>query len=144
MSDGAQHRGPLAGVGAGAMAVLVIGGGVLLLAWHQIASTVGLAGKLIIWGLVLLWFAAVAYAVGWLALRFLLHLHQPETLTRRTIRAEVVTADAPALPSQPVAELAAQELPRQLRGPLTREQLGEVAAIREAGYRAYDTYRRDQ
>jgi hypothetical protein len=138
--NGAQYRGPLAGVTAGAMAVLVIGGGLLLLAWHQIASTVGLAGKLMIWGLVLLWFAVVAYAVAWLFLRLRLHLHQPETLRGRTIRAEVVTPGPPVLSSQPVAELAPPESHVHLHGPLTEADAAEVAAVEQAGYQAFGTY----
>ena len=49
----------------------------------------------------------------------------------------------------PVAARPAQALPvpqefhLHLHGPLTPQQLAEVTAIQQAGYRAYDTYRRE-
>jgi hypothetical protein len=43
----------------------------------------------------------------------------------------------PEATARPTRALPAQEFHLHLHGPLTREQLGEVAAIREAGYRAF-------
>ena len=141
--DGAQYRGPLAGVRAGAMAVLVAVPLLLWMVWHAVAEAAGIAGVVMIGGLAALWCAGVLYGIGCLVLRFRMHLHQPETLTRRTIRAEVINPEPPALSSQPVAELGSQGIHLHLNGPLTREQLDQVDAIQQASYQTFDTYRKD-
>jgi hypothetical protein len=98
-----HHHGPLAGLGAGAAAVLfaVV---VLLLAWHRVAAQVSTGITVLVYvmiGVVCgLAVAALAYVVLWLRHR----VRHPETLApRQAYRAEVVepvpqviTAAAPA------------------------------------------------
>ena len=109
--DGPQvhNRSLLAGVGAGAMAVLVFGIGLLWMVWHRIAGAAGTAGVVIIWSLTALWVAAVLYGIGFLAVRFGVHIRQPETAAGRvTIRRSVqAPTPPPAVQSQPVTELPA-------------------------------------
>ena len=65
---------------------------------------------------------------------------------------EVATVQRAALPppeAKPIAGRPVQALPAprefhlHLHGPLTPQQLAQVAAIQQAGYRAYDTSRRE-
>ena len=97
-----HHHGILAGVGAGAMAVLMTFG-LVLMAWHRVSGYVGdalivialTAAACVVGGAV----AAGVYAVLWLRHR----IRHPETLSRHPVRAEVleepptaIEADRPA------------------------------------------------
>lgn len=55
-----------------------------------------------------------------------------------------VVAYTPLPEPEPRALPAPQEFHLHLHGPLTREQLDGLAAIREAGYRVYDSYRSER
>jgi hypothetical protein len=102
---GTHNHGPLAGLGAGAAAVLfaVV---VLLLAWHRIAAQVSTGITVLVYvvlaevcGLAL---AALAYVALWLRHR----VRHPETLAgRQQVRAEVTADEAPqvAAARQPAA-----------------------------------------
>jgi hypothetical protein len=106
-----HHHGLLAGVGAGTAAVLVAG--LLILGvWHRVSGTVGAAVTVIVWAFAAAVLAAALYVVGCLALRLIHHAAHPETLTRHSLRAEVIPGKAlaadesPALPAPaPVAAL---------------------------------------
>jgi hypothetical protein len=113
--DGQQHthhHGLLAGVGAGAMAVLVL---VPLLLWmvHQrIAGPVGTAMIAIVVAVTVLVVAACGYVVLYLMVRAVHHVRHPETVMGRiTLRARPGAVNQPparpVLQSQPVAELPA-------------------------------------
>ena len=110
--DGQQthHHGLLAGISAGAMAVL-LAFGLVLLAWHRIAGAVGGAVIVIVWTAAAVVIVAAlvfgAFAVLWLRHR-LLH---PEVLSRQPVRAEVTSETPAAIPSAPpVAELPAADI----------------------------------
>ncbi len=70
MSEHVHHHGLLAGIGAGAMAVLVVVPLLLWMVWHRIAGAVGTAAIVIIGALAFAVCAAAAaalvYAVLWL------------------------------------------------------------------------------
>lgn len=107
--DGQQthHHGLLAGVSAGAMAVL-LAFGLALLAWHRIAGAVGDAVIVIVWTAAAVVIAGAlvsgVYAVLWLRHR----LRHPEVLSRQPVRAEVISDVPAAVPApQPAAELPA-------------------------------------
>jgi len=113
--DQTHHHGLLAGLGAGAAAVLAAMAlcAVLVLAvWHHIAGQLSVAVQVIVWTLTAAVVAAVAAGMVY-AVLFLRHraLH-PETLARATVRAEVL--DPPTAqeipPAAPVAELPAGPL----------------------------------
>ena len=106
-ADSTHHHGPLAGLGAGAAAVLTGGGLVLIAARRQlgeVATVVAWALMAAVIGAVI---AAAVYAVLWLRHRVL----HPEVLARPpSIRAEVMDAEpAPQLSAAsaplPYAEL---------------------------------------
>ena len=107
MSDGTHHHGPLAGLGAGAAAVL-FAFGVLCLAWHRVAAQVSAGITVLVYAVIAavcgLAVAAMVYAVLWLRHR----VRHPETLTRQQqpMRAEVVDAPAPAIGGGAEAPLA--------------------------------------
>ena len=105
-----HHHGLLAGVSAGAAAV-VAGLALVLIAWHEVGRSVGEAVTVLVWAAVAAVLAAVAYAVAFLFPRLRHHVRYPETLTRQAVRAgvipgQVVAADAPAVPAvKPAAAL---------------------------------------
>jgi hypothetical protein len=97
--DSTHHHGPLAGLGAGAAAVLfaVV---VLLLAWHRVSGQVSMAITVLVWGLVL---AVLFFVFLWLRHR----VRHPETLApRQAYRAEVADAESPqVIAARPAAAL---------------------------------------
>ena len=113
--DQTHHHGALAGLGAGAAAVLAAMAlcAVLVLAvWHHIAGQLSVAVQVIVWALTAAVVAVVAAGMVY-AVLFLRHrvLH-PETLARTTVRAEAIGPPAPPEipPPAPVAELPAGPL----------------------------------
>jgi hypothetical protein len=85
---GTHHHGPLAGLGAGAAAVL-LAAVVLMLAWHRVSWQVSVAITVLLWGLVL---AVLFYVFLWLRHR----VRHPEILARQpAVRAEVLDAESP-------------------------------------------------
>jgi hypothetical protein len=96
---GGDYRGPLAGVGAGAMGVLVVLV-LLLLAWHRIAGAVGTAATVILIAVTVMVCAVAVYVLGRLGVLLLLHVQQPDT-ARFTVRARPPVSGPPmqALPS---------------------------------------------
>ena len=101
-----HHHGAVAGLGAGTAAVLVCA--VLTLSvWHRVSGEVASALGVIVWGLVAVFLAAAVFAVAYLFLRLRHHLAHPETLTRHSVRAEVIQAPAAETPAIPPAERAA-------------------------------------
>jgi hypothetical protein len=107
--DGTHHHSLLAGVGAGAMAVLVFGIGLLWMVWHRIAGAVGTAGTAIVIAVTVLVVASCGYGVLCLVVRGTQHVRHPETVTGKvTLRRGVQPAPPPpVLQSQPVTELPA-------------------------------------
>ena len=125
-SDGTHHHGPLAGVSAGAAAVL-FAFGVLALAWHRVAGQVSLGITILVYvviaavcGLVL---AALFYVVLWLRHRVL----HPKTLTgRQVVRAEVLAdPNSPQATEIPTVQPAAIEPPRVYLN-LSADQLAAI------------------
>jgi len=107
-----HHHGLLSGLGAGAVGVLA-GFGLMLMAWRTIGRAVGTAGTVIVWALTALVVAAAAYGVLFLVLRSLHHIAHPETLTRQSVRAEIIPAEGtPAITGVPVPAPAI-EAPRR-------------------------------
>ena len=102
-----HHHGILAGASAGAIAVLVAFG-LVLLAWHAVSGAVGEAVIVIVWAVTAV-VIVVALASGGYALLWLRHrIRHPEVLSRQPVRAEVVTEAPAAIPASPaVAELPA-------------------------------------
>lgn len=92
-----HHHGPLAGLGAGAAAVL-FAFGVLALAWHRVAGQVSMAVAALAYAVM----AAVAVITGagaWLVVLWVRHrARNPELLAaRRTVQAEVLPDPAAEL-----------------------------------------------
>ena len=112
--DQTHHHGPLAGVGAGAAAVLAgcaFGGVLVLVVWRHVAGQVSVAVQVIVWALTAAVVGAVAAALVY-AFLFIRHraLH-PETLARAAVRAEVLEPPAAReIPPAAVAELPAGPL----------------------------------
>lgn len=107
-----HHHGPLAGLGAGAAAVL-FAFGVLALAWHQVSGHVSLAITMLAYAVI----AALAVITGagtWYVVLWVRHrARNPHLLAgRRTVQAEVVTAQPAAPDALPYARPAAIEPPR--------------------------------
>ena len=102
-----HHHGILAGASAGAVAVLMAFG-LVLLAWHAVSGAVGEAVIVIVWAVTAV-VIVVALASGGYALLWLRHrIRHPEVLSRQPVRAEVVTEAPAEIPApQPVAELPA-------------------------------------
>lgn len=104
-----HHHGILAGVSAGAMAVLVCGG-LILMDWRQVSQGVGEAVTVIVWAVAAAVIGAVL-AAGVYAFLLLRHrVRHPETLAGRQtpVRAEVLDPLPQQVPApQPVAELPA-------------------------------------
>jgi len=105
-SEGTHHHGPLAGLGAGAAAVL-FAFGVLALAWHRVAAQVSTGITVLVYVVITavcgLLVAALVYVFLWLRHR----VRHPETLARQPVRAEVVGQAAPPV----AAPERAAELP---------------------------------
>ena len=103
-----HHNGPMAGLGAGAEAVL-FAFGVLALAWHRVAAQVSTGITVLVYVVIAavggLAMAALFYVVLWLRHR----VRHPETLARQPVRAEVVDAGPQAVGAEP---LPAIEPPR--------------------------------
>jgi hypothetical protein len=93
-----HHHSLLAGVGAGAMAVLVFGPLLTLLLWHRIAGTLGVAFTVAIVAVTVLLVAACAVGVLWLAVR-------ARAMVRPVAPVQVVTA--------PLGEPGHAEIPRE-------------------------------
>ena len=106
--ESTHHHGPLAGLGAGAAAVL-FAFGVLALAWHRVAAQVSAGITVLVYVLIAvvcgLALAALGYAVLWLRHR----VRHPETLAPRVVRAEAAETVPQAIAA---AEPRAIEPPR--------------------------------
>ena len=114
---------PLAGVSAGAMAV-VFAFGVLLLAWHQVSGHVSLAITMLAYAVIVA-LAVVTGAGTWLVVLWVAHRHRnPDLLVRRVVRAEVLDAEAvpEAVAAVPVPAL---EPPRVYLN-VTEDQLAAI------------------
>lgn len=109
MKDGTHHHGPLAGLGAGAAAVL-FAFGVLAMAWHRVAGQVSMAVAFVAYAVMACMVLVVA-AGTWLVVLWVLRRHRnPHLLDgrRRAVQAEVAAAPAApdALPyAQPAAAI---------------------------------------
>ena len=117
---GTHHHGPLAGVSAGAAAVL-FATVVLLLAWHRVAAQVSTGITVLVYVAVTavcaLLLAVLVYAFLWLRHR----VRHPETLAgRQVVRAEVVDEAPQAVTA---AQPAAIEPPRVY---FTDDQFAEI------------------
>ena len=118
---GTHHHGPLAGVSAGAAAVL-FATVVLLLAWHRVAAQVSTGVTVLVYVAVTavcaLLLAVLVYAFLWLRHR----VRHPETLAgRQAVRAEVVDDAVPQAVT--AAPAAAIEPPRVY---FTDDQFAEI------------------
>lgn len=117
-----HHHGPLAGLGAGAAAVL-FAFGVLALAWHRVAGQVSMAVAFLAYTVIA---AAAAISVAGAAYVFLWVRHRarnPDLLAGRAVR-----ADAPPVPQPaeiPAARPAAIEPPRVYLN-VTDDQLAAI------------------
>lgn len=128
-ADSTHHHGPLAGLGAGAAAVLTGGGLILIAARRQLGEVATVIAWALMAAVVGAVIAAAVYAFLWLRHR----VRYPETLAgRQVVRAEVLAgAPAPQAIQAPAAP-AAIEPPREIRlqlDRLTPGQLDQLAAI---------------
>ncbi len=106
MSEHVHHHGLLAGIGAGAMAVLLAVPLLLWMVWHRIAGAVGTAAIVIIGVLA---FAVCAAAVAALVYTILWLRHKSRQFT-----AAVPVRDVPVVQAlNPAIPAAAIELPRE-------------------------------
>lgn len=105
--DVTHHRGLLAGLGAGAVAVLA-GAAFLATVWRRVSGQVAVVLDVIVWAFAAVVIGGAAFVLGFLFLRFMHHLRHPETLTRHTVRAEVIP------PGLPVTEAPAVQAPAPL------------------------------
>ena len=125
-----HHHGPLAGLGAGAAAVL-FAFAVLLLAWHRVAGQVSTGITVLVYVVITavcgLALAALFYAVLWLRHR----VRHPETLAgRQVVRAEVIgEAASPQAVPGPAGQPAAIEPPREIHLHFHAAEPDEAAAI---------------
>ena len=124
-TDSTHHHGPLAGLGAGAAAVL-FAFGVLALAWHRVAGQVSTAITVLVCVVITavcgLALAALFYAVLWLRHR----VRHPELLARQqVIRAEVLDQAAVPQAVEAPAAPAAIEPPRVYLN-VTPDQLAAI------------------
>lgn len=126
MRDGTHHHGPLAGIGAGAAAVLTAGVLILVAARRQLGEVATVAA----WALMAVMVGAVIAAAVWVFLWLRHRVRHPELLApRQVVRAEVV-ANAPQA-VEPALRPAAIEAPRvylnvnphQLAAELLRQQV---------------------
>ena len=118
--NGTHHHGPLAGLGAGAAAVL-FALAVLLLAWHRVAGQVSAGITVLVYVVIAavcgLALAALAYAFLWLRHR----ARNPDLLSRRQ-----PPPDAEAVPQAiTAAEPRAIEPPRVYLN-VTEDQLAAI------------------
>ena len=111
-----HHHGPLAGVSAGAMAVLVGGGVILLACRHQLGEVANWAAV----ALIVLLVAAVAYALAYGFLRLRLHARSPETLIRQATGHR--RSPGPGARGRPVAAARSRTPGRRLAHPLPLRQ----------------------
>jgi hypothetical protein len=110
-----HHHGPLAGLGAGAAAVL-LAAVVLMLAWHRVAAQVAAGITVLVYVVITvacgLAVSALAYAVLWLRHR----VRHPETLARQPAQGvqgvQGVLDAEPVPPAIAAAPLPAIEPPR--------------------------------
>lgn len=126
--DVTHHRGLLAGLGAGTVAVLV-GAAFLATVWRRVSGQVAVALDVIVWAFVAAVIGLAAFVLGYLVLRFRHHLAHPETLTRHAVRAEVIP------PSSPAAEVPAAAPLAALPAPSTHYHFDSPGAV-EAALRA--------
>ena len=119
----AHHHGPLAGLGAGAAAVL-FAFGVLVLAWHRVAGQVSMAVAVLAYA-VMAAVAAVTGAGAWYVVLWVRHrARNPELLSgRRAVRADVLPD--PVTAGIQAARPAAIEPPRVYLN-LTDDQLAAI------------------
>ena len=108
MKDGAQYRGPLAGLGAGAAAVL-FAAVVLLLAWHRVAGQVSTGITVLVY--------VVTGAIGFAALAAAAHVvlrlyHQAAMWQHERARSAAASPAVPQAAEIPVVHPAAIEPPR--------------------------------
>ena len=123
--DGTHHHGPLAGLGAGAAAVL-FAFGVLALAWHRIAGQVSIGITVLVYVVIAAVCALVLAALFYVGLWLRHRVRNPELLAgRHAIRAEVLPAAAPAAQAVEAAQPAAIEPPRTYLN-VTDEQLAAI------------------
>jgi hypothetical protein len=132
MSAGAHHHGPLAGLGAGAAAVL-FAFGVLALAWHRVAGQVSMAVAVLAYAVM----AAVAIVTGagaWVVVLWVRERHRhPELLAGRRAAPDGAPEPVPAEiePARP----AAIEPPRVYLS-LTDDQLAALVRHHTEGERS--------
>ena len=127
-SDGTHHHGPLAGVSAGATAVLTGGGMILIAARRQL----GEVATVIAWALMTAVIGAVIAAAVYVFLWLRHRIRHPETLAgRQVIRAEVMDeAPVPQAVQAPAAQPpAAIEPPREIHLHLNGLTPDDIAAI---------------
>jgi hypothetical protein len=84
--DGGDYRGLLAGVGAGAMAVLVTVPLLFWLEWHRIQGPVGIVMMVVAGSIGFVAATVALYVAGRLWVLFQLHVREPDT-ARFTVRA---------------------------------------------------------
>ena len=115
--DQIHHHGIMAGLGAGAAAVVagvVFAGALVLAVWRHIAGQLSVAVQVIVWTIVAAVVAAVATGMVWAFLWLRHRVLHPEALARTAVRAEVIDQPQPAareIPAPaPVAELPAGSL----------------------------------
>jgi hypothetical protein len=108
---GTHHHGPLAGLGAGASAVL-FAFGVLALAWHRVAAQVSMGITVLVYVLIAvvcgLALSALVYVVLWLRHR----VRHPETLARQPAQGAQGVLDAESPQVTAARPPAAIEPPR--------------------------------
>lgn len=119
---GTHHHGPLAGLGAGAAAVL-FASVVLALAWHRVAGQVSAGITVLVYAVITavcgLLLAALFYVFLWLRHR----VRYPETLAGRQAARDA--DEAPALQAAAAAEPRAIEPPRVYLN-VTDDQLAAI------------------
>ena len=123
--EAAHHHGPLAGLGAGAAAVLTGGGLVLIAARRQLGELATVAAWALMAAVVGAVAAAAVYAVLWLRHRVL----HPEVLSgRQAVTAEVTAAP---VPPQAVTAPAAAAIgpPREIHLHIYASDPAEAAGI---------------
>ena len=98
-----HHHGPLAGLGAGAAAVL-FAFGVLALAWHRVAGQVSMAVAVLAYA-VMAAVAAAVCAAAWYVVLWVRHrARNPELLSRQQVTASVAVAEVVETARPPAIE----------------------------------------
>ncbi len=126
-----HHHGPLAGVSAGAAAVL-FAFGALALAWHRVAAQVSLAIAVLAYAVIIA--LALILAIGtWLAFLWVRHrARNPELLASgRAVRAEVLTPPSGAAAQLAAWRPAAIDPPRASGDAITERN--DHGTVRQAG-----------